>query len=106
MSEQTPFEESSQQKKPVDAIIIPLSLAKTWYPQLDPSLLTSLSQREGEVLNLMLQGYNCKEISICMGIASKSVANYQQNIYRKFGVHSKAEVLFCVYCINYYPSQL
>ena len=53
--------------------------------------LSQLSKREEEVLNLLSQGYLCKEISDNLGISTHTVDTYRRRIYEKLHVHSRAQ---------------
>lgn len=53
--------------------------------------LSQLSKREEEVLNLLAQGYLCKEISAELGISNNTVDTYRRRIYEKLHVHSRAQ---------------
>lgn len=53
--------------------------------------LSQLSKREEEVLNLLAQGYLCKEISDTLGISNHTVDTYRRRIYEKLHVHSRAQ---------------
>lgn len=53
--------------------------------------LRQLSKREEEVLNLLAQGYLCKEISDSLGISTHTVDTYRRRIYEKLHVHSRAQ---------------
>jgi LuxR family maltose regulon positive regulatory protein len=48
-----------------------------------------LSERENEVLNLVLNGRSAKEISEILMVSINTAKTHIKNIYRKFGVHSQ-----------------
>jgi DNA-binding NarL/FixJ family response regulator len=52
-----------------------------------------LTQRETEVLGLLIEGRRQKEIAAQLVIREKTVATHIQNLLGKFGVHSRAELL-------------
>jgi DNA-binding NarL/FixJ family response regulator len=58
---------------------------------LDPgnTLIDELSNREKEVLRLLAQGLDNKEISLQLFIAEQTVKNYVSVIYSKLGVHDR-----------------
>ncbi|MEN8849425.1 MAG: response regulator transcription factor [Akkermansiaceae bacterium] len=60
-------------------------------PKTEENELSQLSNREEEVLNLLAQGYLCKEISEELGISSHTVDTYRRRIYEKLHVHSRAQ---------------
>lgn len=54
-----------------------------------------LSLREMEVLNLMAEGKNNKDISSILWISERTVEKHIERVYRKLGVESRtAAVLF------------
>ena len=52
-----------------------------------------LSQREKEVLNLLVQGFSNEEVSNQLFISPLTVKNHIRNIYEKLHVHSRAQVV-------------
>lgn len=60
-------------------------------PRNEENELSQLSKREEEVLNLLAQGYLCKEISDELGISNHTVDTYRRRIYEKLHVHSRAQ---------------
>lgn len=52
-----------------------------------------LSPRERETLLLLLRGGSEKEIAEELGLSYKTLHQYVVSVYRKFGVHSRAELL-------------
>jgi two-component system, NarL family, response regulator YdfI len=57
------------------------------------SHLTDLTQRECDVLVLLAQGQQNKEIALALGIAEHTVENHLKRIYRKLGVRNRAEAV-------------
>jgi DNA-binding NarL/FixJ family response regulator len=60
----------------------------------------SLTRREQEVLGLLAEGYRQKEVSVQLSISQKTVGTHIQNLIRKFGVHSRAELVAHAYLIG------
>jgi DNA-binding CsgD family transcriptional regulator len=60
----------------------------------------SLTRREQEVLELLAEGYRQKEVSVHLSISQKTVGTHIQNLIRKFGVHSRAELVAHAYLIG------
>lgn len=54
----------------------------------------SLTKREREVLELLVQGLSNREISERMSLSEHTVKNYVLHIFDKMGVSSRAELLF------------
>jgi len=52
-----------------------------------------LTPREKEVINLIAQGKGNKEIAVELGIEEKTVKNYINNIYSKFQIKNRYEVI-------------
>lgn len=51
-----------------------------------------LTQREAEIVHLLLTGMSAKQIASRLGIAVQTVKNHVHNILRKLGVASRAEL--------------
>lgn len=56
-------------------------------------LARSLSGREHEVLRLLAQGYDVKEVGEQLGISAKTVANLQSSIKQKLGAGSAFQLV-------------
>lgn len=56
----------------------------------------NLSERESQVATLLLQGLTYKSIADELVISENTVKYYVKNIYSKFGVQSRAELIFIV----------
>jgi signal transduction histidine kinase/DNA-binding NarL/FixJ family response regulator len=52
-----------------------------------------LSQRERQVLQLILNGKSDKEIAVELNISSRTVANHNSSVYRKTKVNSRMELI-------------
>ena len=53
---------------------------------------TILSKREREVLNLILQGAQVKDISASMELKSNTISTFKKNILSKVGVNNNIEL--------------
>lgn len=73
--------------RPTDPIALALS-----------SLDTKLSKRESEVLKLMARGYSDKEVASNLLIAKSTVDTHVRAIFRKFSVHSRAQLRRAIGC--------
>ncbi len=51
-----------------------------------------LTDRETEVGNLLIKGFNSKEISKFLGISDGTVRNHTKKVYAKLQVRSQAEL--------------
>lgn len=56
-----------------------------------------LTRRELEVLHLLANGHRQEEVGSLLSISSKTVGTHIQNLIRKFGVHSRAELVAQAY---------
>ena len=56
-------------------------------------LVESLSERELEVLTLLASGRPNKEVARDLFVSVGTVKTHTNNIYRKLGVHNRAEAL-------------
>ncbi|WP_081457700.1 response regulator transcription factor [Alkalihalophilus pseudofirmus] len=57
----------------------------------EPSLLT---EREREIVDLLVQGLRNNEIAKQLYISENTVKKHLQNLYRKFDTSSRTELLF------------
>lgn len=55
--------------------------------------IDNLSKRENQVVNLLIQGYSDKEIASELKISTYTVNDHIKNIYRKYDVHSRFELV-------------
>ena len=56
--------------------------------------LPRLSEREGEVLRLIVKGFTYAEIADLLGVSSHTVTTHVRGIYRKLEVHSRSEAVY------------
>lgn len=61
-----------------------------------PPRFPSLSSRENEILQLVLQGLQTKELSKTLHCSEKTIRNHLSHIYGKFQVGNKAELILAV----------
>jgi DNA-binding CsgD family transcriptional regulator len=64
-----------------------------WQPEGVPVVKSGFTRRERLVIDLLLQSHSRKEIAKRLGITVNTVQGYIKEIYRRFGVHSHAELL-------------
>lgn len=60
---------------------------------LDDKILT---KREQEIVMLILEGENKQEIANALSLSLSTIKTNVENIYKKFGVHNKAELIIYV----------
>ena len=63
-------------------------------PAADPEGETTLTPREGEILNAISRGFSYAETASMLGISVGTVHTFLKRIYRKLAVHSKTEAVF------------
>jgi DNA-binding NarL/FixJ family response regulator len=77
--------------------------AQRWREEVEKKW-NSLSEREKQVLRLLAEGANNKDISSKLQISSKTVDKHLEKIYHKLGVSSRAEtVLWAVEHMGDFP---
>ena len=54
---------------------------------------SQFSQREKEVIDLLIQGKSNKQIALTLHIAESTVEYHLKNIYQKLDVHSRTEAV-------------
>jgi DNA-binding NarL/FixJ family response regulator len=54
---------------------------------------TTLSAREAEILNMLVEGYNYQEIAVRLFISPQTVRTHLKNIYKKLHVRNKVEAV-------------
>jgi DNA-binding NarL/FixJ family response regulator len=59
-----------------------------------------LTQREEEILGLLTRGHSQKEIALELTISPKTVGTHIQNLFGKFDVHSRAELVARAYILG------
>jgi Response regulator containing a CheY-like receiver domain and an HTH DNA-binding domain len=64
-----------------------------WQPEETSHVRSGFTRRERLVIDLLLQSHSRKEIAQRLGITVNTVQGYIKEIYRRFGVHSHAELL-------------
>ena len=61
--------------------------------------LTFLTQREKEILDLLIEGYSNQQMAAKLVISIHTVKAHIESIYRKFGVHNKVQA--AIYAVYY-----
>jgi DNA-binding CsgD family transcriptional regulator len=52
-----------------------------------------LTQRESDIIELVLQGHSSESIGLRLGVATGTVKVHRRNIYRKLGISSQAQLM-------------
>lgn len=66
-------------------------------PETDPKTLFDLTEREKEILQLLMQGLSYKEIGSHLNISPNTAKKHVINIYDKLHVNSRAQALHLAY---------
>jgi DNA-binding NarL/FixJ family response regulator len=59
-----------------------------------PAPQPQLSEREHEVLQLIVKGFSYAEIAGLLGLSAHTVTTHVRGIYRKLAVHSRGEAVY------------
>lgn len=78
------------------ALLINFLAAVPTVPDIKAKGKDSLTKREREVLQLLVQGLSNREISERMSLSEHTVKNYILHIFDKMGVSSRAELLYLI----------
>jgi len=62
------------------------------FDKVDPSVLSSLTNREREVLQLLAEGNTTKEIASYLCLSIKTIETHRQQIMQKLNIHSIAQL--------------
>lgn len=54
---------------------------------------STLSRREREVCELLVEGLKLREVALRLNISIHTVARHKASIYRKFAIHDRSELL-------------
>lgn len=63
-------------------------------PLSNPSIADRISQREGEILQLVARGHSNREIAALTGLSRLTIESYTKSIYRKLAVNSRTAAVF------------
>ncbi|HWZ46050.1 MAG TPA: response regulator transcription factor [Candidatus Saccharimonadales bacterium] len=73
------------------------SILKTGIKKRGSNWTTRLSQREAQVLELLLDNQSNKEIAVELNISERTVKFHVSNVLTKFGVHRRADLILLWY---------
>ena len=62
--------------------------------------INSLTKRESEIFNLILDGHDNPEIAEKLFISRSTVETHRKNMHRKLGTHSTFDILKCGFEMN------
>ncbi|PIR00729.1 MAG: hypothetical protein COV66_04690 [Nitrospinae bacterium CG11_big_fil_rev_8_21_14_0_20_45_15] len=89
-----------QLKNQEDTLTLLLKLKPTTEPLSKLNLAmqeAGLTSRETELVFLIKEGFSEKEIAARLFVSPHTVNTHMKNIYRKFGIHSRAELIAALY---------
>ena len=69
------------------------------------ALLDAFSEREKDVMDLLLQGMSNKQIAHSLGVSTRTVEFHLSNIYLKLGVKSRSEAILIFTQNSFRPGQ-
>ena len=87
-----PFSERESRIAHITLSEIPSLHTDTGAPSLKGEVM-ALSPRLREVMNCLIQGYGRKAIARHLDLSVHTVGDYVSQLYRRFGVHSQAELI-------------
>jgi DNA-binding NarL/FixJ family response regulator len=82
--------EAAEEKLDQDAVDAVLSAAGHRVPRRPRELPAGLTERELEILLVLVRGKSNQEIADDLSISAKTVGHHVQHVYRKVGVRSRA----------------
>lgn len=83
----------AQLERHLTAIAREIDAAQVHNNEAMPSMLTELSDRQLEIVSRLLAGERVPTIARVMYLSQKTVRTHLSHVFRKFGVHSQAELL-------------
>lgn len=82
---------------PMSLAIARMVVASVQKKQVNAALISSLTPREHELVQLLAEGYRYKEIADQLDLSIETVRTYIRGIYSKLQVHSRTEALNKLY---------
>ena len=76
------------------ALLLPIFVALA---VVSPAVAAQLTRREREVLSFVSAGLDARAIAETMHLSPKTVGTHIENVYRKLGVHSRAQAVAHAY---------
>lgn len=70
-----------------------LYLPSDYVPSPANTLVTGLSGRETEIVQLIAEGFSTKQIAEKLFLSARTIETHRKNIYRKLGVHTNVEMV-------------
>ena len=65
-------------------------------PQEIAAIFHEMSEREKGIVRLLVQELTSKQIGDRLGLSERTVQGHRLNLYKKFGVHTRDELLSCL----------
>ena len=93
-------------EKPIEAEKLDAVLENCWNrwnvknsgqsPQEIAAIFHEMSEREKGIVRLLVQELTSKQIGDRLGLSERTVQGHRLNLYKKFGVHTRDELLSCL----------
>lgn len=93
-------------EKPIEAEKLDAVLENCWNrwnvknsgqsPQKIAAIFHEMSEREKGIVRLLVQELTSKQIGDRLGLSERTVQGHRLNLYKKFGVHTRDELLSCL----------
>ncbi len=80
-------------KRYLSPSITPIVLARLGQPHAEQAKGTALTRREREVIRLIGQGSNAKDIALKLGISPRTAQVHRDNLKRKLGLRTTADLV-------------
>jgi two-component system response regulator NreC len=75
------------------AKLLVVNYQRTTGKQTGQNLYDQLTERERDVLKLLVEGYSTKEIADILIITPKTVEGHKTNLMAKLGIHNRIELV-------------
>ncbi len=87
------FVNKSSEPEVLENALMALVQGKEWFPRIQCTPLDFLSQREGDVLNGLLEGLGPKEIGVRLSISASSVQTHTTRLLAKLDLRSTRDLM-------------
>lgn len=102
---QADYEEDSAVRDASDHKMQPAARENDAEPVQDITQFNALTQREQQIVKLVLMGYTSEEIAHCLKRSPRTVQKHRANLMKKLGVHNQIELTRLAYELGIIPSE-